>query len=219
LTQPLAQTATIHRPSLIAAAMAMSVAALALSAAPAFAAKGGNNNPPPPVSLPLCTLADLSPGAAACSGFFQGNLLTNNTSDLSAQAAGLATIGLSNWDGAIVEPQLSLGSSLVNFQTALNGPTWVGIHFGGGANSPSPQTSGGVTAFYRLDAGVNLDTFTLNYGSASGARLYSTGPLPKPDLGKDDPITAVPEPAGWALMILGFGAAGAMLRRRRAALA
>jgi len=33
------------------------------------------------------------------------------------------------------------------------------------------------------------------------------------------PTNAVPEPAAWALMITGFGAAGAMLRRRRTALA
>lgn len=32
-----------------------------------------------------------------------------------------------------------------------------------------------------------------------------------------DTSAAVPEPAGWALMILGFGAAGAMLRRRTGA--
>lgn len=31
-----------------------------------------------------------------------------------------------------------------------------------------------------------------------------------------NPIAGVPEPASWALMISGFGAAGAMLRRRRA---
>ena len=29
------------------------------------------------------------------------------------------------------------------------------------------------------------------------------------------PAAAVPEPAAWALMILGFGGAGAQLRRRR----
>jgi hypothetical protein len=34
-----------------------------------------------------------------------------------------------------------------------------------------------------------------------------------------DAFLAVPEPASWALMILGFGSAGAMLRRRRAATA
>jgi hypothetical protein len=32
-------------------------------------------------------------------------------------------------------------------------------------------------------------------------------------------LNAVPEPAAWALMIVGFGSAGAMLRRRRAAIA
>ena len=32
-------------------------------------------------------------------------------------------------------------------------------------------------------------------------------------------IQSVPEPAAWALMIVGFGSAGAMLRRRRAVLA
>ena len=31
--------------------------------------------------------------------------------------------------------------------------------------------------------------------------------------------TAVPEPATWAMMILGFGAAGSMIRRRRLAVA
>jgi hypothetical protein len=33
------------------------------------------------------------------------------------------------------------------------------------------------------------------------------------------PVGGVPEPAAWALMILGFGAAGAMIRRRRTVLA
>ncbi len=40
---------------------------------------------------------------------------------------------------------------------------------------------------------------------------YSEGVAPPP------PSTAVPEPATWALLILGFGAAGAKLRRRRVA--
>ena len=47
-----------------------------------------------------------------CSGYFQGNLLNNSPTDLSAQAAGLAAIGLANWDGSIAEPQLSLSGFL-----------------------------------------------------------------------------------------------------------
>ena len=33
------------------------------------------------------------------------------------------------------------------------------------------------------------------------------------------PLTSVPEPASWAMMILGFGCIGAMVRRRRGAAA
>jgi hypothetical protein len=31
-------------------------------------------------------------------------------------------------------------------------------------------------------------------------------------------LTSVPEPAGWGLMLLGFGTVGALIRRRRASL-
>jgi hypothetical protein len=197
--------------------LALTVSAIVLAPIPALAKKGdgGPSAGSAPAAPPLCSLADLSTGAQACTGFFQGNLLSNNSSDLSAQAIGLGAIGLANWNGALVEPQVNLGGNpVVNFQTALNGVTWIGLHFGGGADSPSPQASGGVTAFYRFDAGsVNLDSFTVAYGSASVARLYSTGPLIPSNL---QGLTAVPEPAAWALMILGFGAAGAVLRRRHA---
>ena len=36
------------------------------------------------------------------------------------------------------------------------------------------------------------------------------------DLGPVGGTGGVPEPASWALMIMGFGAAGAMIRRRKA---
>lgn len=206
-------------PSLMALAMALSVSAVVFAPTPALAKKDdkpGASSPAPAETPPLCTLADLSVGASACSGFFQGNLLSNNGSDLSVQASGLAAIGLANWNGQLVEPQFNLSNSTVDFQTALNGETWIGLHFGGGEGSPSPNTPGGITAFYRFDAGVNLDSFTVQYGSFSGVRLYATGAAPPPVTDPPGTSVAVPEPAAWALMIMGFGAAGVMLRRRRA---
>jgi hypothetical protein len=213
----------VRRSTLVALAMGLSVAVVAVAPQHAWAKPGNGNgnsngNGNAPAVLPLCTLADLSVAAAACSGFFSGNLLSNSGSDVTAQTSALSAIGLSNWDGSIAEPQIDLSSSLVNFQSALNGMTWIGVHFGGGANSPNPQ-GGGVTAFYRFDAGTNLDAFALNYGSASAARLYTTGPVPQLKAPASSAVAAVPEPASWALMILGFGAAGAILRRRRALVA
>jgi len=182
------------------------------------------------VSLPACSLSDLVLGAGLCSGYFQGNLLSNSSADLTAQTAGLTAIGLADWDGQLVEGQLNLTGPLVDFATLLNGVTFIGVHYGAGAGGPSPQTPGGVTAFYRFDAGTNLDSFRLTPGAVSAARLYATGPAPlppapppleplRPPTGLEGAIegigTAVPEPTTWALMILGFGAAGAALRRRR----
>jgi len=46
-------------------------------------------------------------------------------------------------------------------------------------------------------------------------RINTLGYLAGPQVGTDDPPGGVPEPASWALMIAGFGMAGAMLRGRR----
>lgn len=225
--------------ALVALAMALSVAAVA--ALPDFAlagekeagekGKGGKaDGGVVTITLPPCAEGDLATGAEACAGFFQGNLLSNSPADLAAQREALNAIGLSDWNGELVEPQIDLDASTVDFRTLLNGDTWIAIHFGAGRDSPSPHTPGGVTAFYRLDAGTNLDAFTTIFGSASAARLYATGPAPLPpgplppaggapfEPGGviDDLRTAVPEPTAWTLMILGFAGAGAALRRRGA---
>jgi hypothetical protein len=178
----------------------------------------------PAKEVAVCALSDIGPGAKACSGFFQGNLLNNSPADLDAQAAGLKIVGLEEWDGKLVEPQINLGEPVVNFFTPLSGATIVGIHWGGGKVGPSPGTPGGVTAFYLFDAGQELDAFKLAFGAASGARLYRTdvfsAPPPKFNPpggfgGSSNGGAAIPEPSTWALLILGFGAAGAMIRARR----
>jgi hypothetical protein len=54
-------------------------------------------------------------------------------------------------------------------------------------------------------------------GLVDEVRLYgNSGNWVMDDLTYTTGVTAgVPEPASWAMMILGFGAAGALLRRRR----
>lgn len=65
-----------------------------------------------------------------------------------------------------------------------------------------------------------LESYTLD--AVGGRTAYSRGvatlkPISLTVSGADAPPAAVPEPASWALMILGFGSAGAMLRSRRLA--
>lgn len=162
-------------------------------ASPAFAA------PPPPVVIPSCAiigLDDIVPTAQACDGYYQGNLL--NAANLTQQTTALGNIGLA-WGGVTLE-KLDPGAALLNFNTVLNGLTWIGIHYGAGQGPV--DVPGGVTAFYRFDAGVNRDTFNITPGSISGVSLYATSP------------GTVPEPAAWALMMVGFGIAGTAMRRR-----
>lgn len=62
----------------------------------------------------------------------------------------------------------------------------------------------------QLDGELIVKSFSDTYGATQINSGYNlVGDLMNP------PTTGVPEPAAWALMILGFGAMGAMLRRRR----
>lgn len=63
---------------------------------------------------------------------------------------------------------------------------------------------------YRLQLGVtNFVDTAYDSGLAFNGLTIASHPI-------DDDPEGVPEPAAWALMILGFGGAGAMFRRRRA---
>lgn len=146
-----------------------------------------------------CTVNDISPTAQACAGFFNGQLLSNQAGDIAAQQAALTSIGfVGAFNFNSFEKLSGLNSATtVNFATALNGITFIGLHFGNGQNGP-----GNSTAFYRFDAGTNLDTFKLAFNASSDAILYSTMP-------------AVPEPETYALLLAGLGVVGFVSRRRR----
>ena len=152
----------------------------------------------PASAATMCTNNDVSPTAIDCSGFFDGNLLNNSPADRQPQIDALAAIGYAyNGDFNSIVEKIDLNTQTVDFATLLTGISYIGIHFGNGNGGP-----GNGTAFYAIDAGTGLDQITLAYNASSSAVLYSTG------------ASAVPEPATWAMMLIGFGAVGYSLRRR-----
>ena len=151
--------------------------------------------------LAVCSDADITPSALSCAGFFSGNLLSNSPSNITAQTSALASLGLTwdqNFNGDEKLSSLA-GSHTLDFSTLLTGISYIGVHFGNGEGGP-----GNGTAFYKLDAGAGLDTITLKYNASSDAVLYSVSP-----------VRGVPEPASWAMMIVGFLGVGGTLRRAR----
>ncbi|MFN9848121.1 MAG: PEPxxWA-CTERM sorting domain-containing protein [Alphaproteobacteria bacterium] len=90
-------------------------------------------------------------------------------------------------------------------------PTGVNVSVGSGPATllTGPLgTQSGFSGQVALSAG---DTFDFRVNRATNYYNDSTG--------LSASITAVPEPATWAMMIIGFGAAGSMIRRRRAVVA
>jgi len=145
--------------------------------------------------LMTCSTNDIKPTAQACVGFKAGNLLNN--ANLDAQTDALDLLGLT-WTGATVEKLSGLsGAKTVNFTTQLKGISYIGVHYGNGQGGP-----GNGTAFYRIDAGAGLSSITLNYSASSNLVVFAT-----------NTGAPVPEPATWAMMVLGFGLAGYAVRR------
>jgi len=177
--------------ALLALGVSLSVGAIS---APAQAAL--------PITLAPCASTDIVPNAEQCLGFYGSQLLSGNSGDVAVQIEALGLLGFV-WDGVtVLDSKTGLGGANPTFTAAMNGETWLGIHWGGGANSRVPGQD--TTSFYRFNAGTDLHTVLLNYGSSSDAKLYFTSGTP-----------GVPEPTTWAMMIFGLGGVGALMRRKR----
>ena len=195
----------------------------ALTTTPASAASA----PAPTPANDPCSFAAIT-GAIACQGYYDGNLITGGlnsattpqeqtyinllltgtpaTNDVFPTTNGgtytgsYSSIDYSKVLGAIENLN---GSATLNFGSLnLTGLTIVGAHFGNSLDS----NANNVTAFWLVDLGNTVThSLTLKDGAgSSNAQIFATGVQ-----------GAVPEPATWAMMMLGFGAMGASIRRSR----
>jgi hypothetical protein len=165
----------------------------------ASSALAGKPTAAPP---PGCSVVTFSVTTLDCLGFYEGNLVAEDGPKLT-QALGL-TSGLDGGASSLLE-KIEWGphqdANSIDFLTSLSGKTVIGIHFGGGRNGYNG------TGFWLLDAPTDTDRITWYSNTQSGisnAGLYLTQVPP-----------AVPEPATWALLLVGFAAVGGAMRRSR----
>lgn len=191
--------------------LASLVASIALmSGAPAAAGKQNIHTLDAPVAP--CELGLTTPNAIDCAGYYSGNLINGSPTDLQNQADAIALLDgdfefdTSTWatvEATKIEALTGPEGDQIDFGTTLFGQTIIGAHFG---NVSGP--AGNVSVFWLFDFGTEGASFVTINGlddieSFSNAALYTTG------------TPAVPEPGTWAMMLLGFGAAGFAIRRNR----
>ena len=199
-------------------ALATAAIGLGTAAVPAYADPG-------PIVDP-CSAVYVN-GAIACQGYYGSNLITGTTGQATSTDVQNIIFSLLNGTASTADssptnntgdyhPPYTLdydtilgsitglnGSATFDFGSLnLSGLTVVGAHFGNNVDSDVNN----VTAFWLLDLGATTThTITLSDGQgSSNAQIFATG-------------GAVPDPATWAMMLLGFGGIGMAMRGSRKA--
>ena len=186
----------------------MAAASAVAVSTPAVAGKS-NVQTLPAVEHP-CDVGLTTPDATDCAGYFPKNWNAGSPEQIALTQEAIASLdGDFEWDGdwnavsGSTQLAVDLGGpdgDQLSFGQTLFGLTVIGAHFGNVEGD-----AGNVSVFWLFDFGTEGAEFiTLdNTGGFSNAVLYTTG------------TPAVPEPATWAMMLLGFGAAGTAMRRSR----
>lgn len=151
-----------------------------------------------------CATGPLAPPADSCAGYYSNNLLGGSSADITAQQNAInLLLGPGNY--TVDWTALTNGGLIVSNgeTTALNallasagGQVLLGFHWGN-----VPGDAGNVSAFYLWNNAAPGSIHLTSSDGWSNAVLYKTG-------------GAVPEPATWAMMLLGFAGIGASMRRR-----
>jgi hypothetical protein len=155
-----------------------------------------------------CSTSTPEPDAEACAAF-EGNINNGSPAGTAQElndAVDILTGGdVFDVDWSVVDGTkafFTAGSgTTLNFAETLFGEQILSIHFGNAGSG-----TGDYTILYLFDFGTTgADSIVLNTQGYSNAVLVTPPGSPPP----------VPEPATWAMMMLGFGAVGYSIRRRK----
>lgn len=126
-----------------------------------------------------------------------------------------------SWQWIIINPDLNFTDLKFDISLVGSGSVWVYYLLAGGptsdANNPANYVTQCVTCTFAADGSDNH--YELSGASFNGVVLYAPQntiySVKQMSYEPTGGVTAVPEPATWGLMLLGFGGMGMALRRSR----
>jgi len=190
--------------------------------------------------------ASVANAATVYQGTFQGATFTvtqNSDTNITFNIAGVNDLS-DNWTGVKYLGAFAfngLGASAAKAVLVGGTPANTATSIDGGLNGNKGCNGNGAGICFDFTPNISTNTSNLTFDITATSGIFNfdaAGPhlklawtndamVDKPvgDLGSDKikfslvPTSAVPEPATWAMMIAGFGLAGAAIRRRRGTLA
>lgn len=222
----------VHRKMNIKTFLAAGAGALALAAAAAPAQAyvfgfSANDN----MDQVFLTLDGSTNVYAYDTGWYNGgNHSTDNTNYIVASPGDVSTDGYNNWfafDLSNLQGTFTSATLTIFGFTSTESATYTTFDFGGSISALTGGT-GGLGAFNDLASGASYGAFAYSPADNNQFRTLTLNANAVADInaavggnfafgGTLSPGVAVPEPATWAMMLLGFFGLGGALRARKAA--